>query len=205
MTSQPVLSQQALEILRSRGDTANIIGGFCCVSNTSYLSDLSIDSQETVFLLETLESVETLHFLELRPGVADNVYAQFQEFKRALPDRASILKSARDHIIASPANAIYEMDDWAGAIDRLGLTAKFKARLLDPDYTHMRSLGTLKDWVFQMMEMRREFLSTLNIEVIETASGKRPKKQTSSLNLSTNSFDGPAIPPRTPRYVFELS
>lgn len=201
MSSQTVLSQQALEVLRSRGDNANLSGGYRCISTTSYLSEFSFHSQEIVLIPETIESVETLCFLELRPEVAEKVYDQFQERKRTFPDRATILKSAKDYISATPADAIYEMDDWAGAIDHLGLTANFKARLLVSDYTHMRSLGTLKHWVLEMMDMRWEFLQTLSIEVIETASGKKPRRQASSLNLSTNSFNGPAIPTRTSRYV----
>jgi hypothetical protein len=176
------LSEQSIQILRNRGDDARLQNGFRSVSNTSYLSEDSVDSQATVEIPDKLESVETLEFLELRPEVAQHVFNSFLQQKAEFPHWASIDGAARDHVRSIQGDAFYLHDDWSDVMSRIGLTANFQKRVMDPEYTHMRLTGSAKHWAIEMINMRFEFLFSLDNVIKSHAPG--PKHKVSHMDLS---------------------
>lgn len=193
-----ILSDQALEILRLRGDNAQLKDGARAVSNTSYFTSDSLDSQATVIIPEVLDSVETLRFLEFNATTAETIWSDYEQRRQEFPHRADILNSARRHLEKSSENPLWEHDDWNGAMQRLGLSSNFQSRIMDPEFADMRLSGSLKYWIVQMLEDRYHFLLTLD-DVIKEPPTKTLGKKTSSLGLDNKIFTkaGPAVPPRS--------
>lgn len=184
------LSEQSIQILRSRGDDCPLQNGFRYVKNTSYLSQASIDSQATVAIPNELESVETLQFLELCPEAAQFVFNNFLLQKAQFPDRADILSSAIDHVESIQGDAFSEADDdWIDVMNRIGMTSKYQIRVMDPDFSDMRLNGSAKHWIMEMMKMRFEFLD--NFDKVIKNHGKGPNRKVGYMDLSDKFKSGP--------------
>lgn len=65
-----MLSEHSINVLRTRDDTSQLHHEFRALSNISYSSEDSFDSQATVQIPDELDSVETLRFLELNDVTA---------------------------------------------------------------------------------------------------------------------------------------
>lgn len=70
IVSSKTLSGESIQILRLRNDHYSVKNGFRSISNTSYMSEDSLDSQETVEIPEYLESLETFKSLEINETTA---------------------------------------------------------------------------------------------------------------------------------------
>jgi len=105
--SRKVLSNEALEILRSRGDTATLNAGTRAVLNTSYTPGLSLDSRETVLIPDELDSIQTLRYLELNETAAATVWGQFLHRRERSPNRANVLSSAKTYIDITGDNPMW--------------------------------------------------------------------------------------------------
>lgn len=164
MSATKVFSDDTIALLNARGDNATLVNGYRSVLNTSYMSVGSSDSEATVMIPDTIESVETLEFLEFRPEVAQRIYDDYQRSCNNNPERADIFYSARDSVNSIQGDAFNENDDWAGIIDRIGMSTDFKRRIMDPDpnFTRMRLTGNAKGWIIEAMTMRMEFLKSFN-------------------------------------------
>ena len=161
MLSLKVFSEESLHILRVRGNDTTVRSGFHGVSNTSYASESSVDYQATVYIPEDLESIETLHFLEFVPDTASMIWNSLLLRRQKEPHRADNLNEAKKHISACE-DAIWVGDDWIGTMEAMGLDKSFQARLMHPRFDDMRLSATLKDSVYDMLDMRFEFLSNLD-------------------------------------------
>ena len=64
-------------VLRSRNDDLVLQQGYRKVSNTSYMSASSLDSQATVLIPEYPKSQETLKFLEFNDLTSEQMWAHF--------------------------------------------------------------------------------------------------------------------------------
>ena len=197
MSVYKVLSNEALTVLAERGDGAVLRDGVRAVSNSSYATSSSLDSEATVLIPDELESVETLEFLELEHDTARTVYAQFRQRQSEFPHRASILRSAQRHLDSFEANPGLEDEDWIGAMNRIGLTKGFQARLMDPDYKDMRLSGSLKEWVSELFNTRYEFLNGLDA-VVKGPPSLSLGRKTSSLDFN-GKFSTKSAPPISPR------
>ena len=195
-SSLKVLSLQSIQILRARGE-AGQHEGYRAISNTSYVTANSLDSEATVLIPDELESLETLRFLELNETTAGIVWQQFLERQNEFPYRASILNSAKRYVNSIQGNAITDLDDWVEIMRRIGMSSNFQARIMKNDVMEMRLSGSLKQWIYEMMEIRYDFLLTLD-SVIQTPStstlGRKSSKPAFHGSFSTQ--PAPAIPPR---------
>lgn len=192
-----VLSDNAIHVLRTRGDNPQLQNGYRAVSNTSYSPEDSV-YKATVLLPDYLHSFETLKFLELNDVTAQLLWDQFCRDFDENPDWASVHKLARRFITHVPGNAWAEEDDWLGAFEAMGLSRNFVARIMDDEFKDMRLSGSAKQWVLEMMEMRFEFLTTIDA-VIQTPPSKTIHRKVSKLdeNGTLKIFGRPEIPPRS--------
>ena len=198
--SLKVLSYQSIQTLTARGE-AGIQGGYRQVSNTSYATSDSLDSETTVLIPDELDSEETLHFLELNNSTASIVWQQFLDRQQELPDRADVLNSTKRYVAGIEGDAIDDDDaNWIEIMRRIGLTSNFQARIMQEDMKDMRLSGSLKHWVLEMMEMRYDFLKTLD-RVLQapptTTLGRKSIKPAIGGSFSTKS--APPVPPRLSR------
>ena len=192
-----VISEGALTILLNRGDNSTFQNGFRTVSNTSYMSDDSLDSQRTVEIPEYLQSVESIHFLEFNEATSHKIYEDFTRAAMQDPDRAHILISAREHVrsISGNADERHGSGVWVGVLQAIGMTSNFQNRIMDPEFEDMRKMGTAKGWVLEAIETRYVFLQQLD-NIIETPALGVARK-TSYLDLQGNFQPGrPPIPER---------
>ena len=167
------------------------------MSNTSYTTAASLDSEATVLIPDELDSLETLQFLELNETTASMVWQQFLDRQMEFPHRASVLNSAKRYVASVQGNAITDDDDWVEIMERIGLSSNFQARIMRDDMKEMRLSGSLKHWIFEMMEIRYEFLKTLDRIVQappEHTLGRRSSKPAFSGSFSMQ--PAPVIPPR---------
>lgn len=111
IASSKILSEESIQILRLRNDHSPVKHGFRSISNTSYMSEDSLDSQETVEIPEYLESLETFKFLEFNETTAQALWQLYCEILRDDPDRADFLEIARYHVRTTPGDAGQEGDD----------------------------------------------------------------------------------------------
>ena len=192
--SLKVFSEESLRILRVRGNDMTVRSGFHTVLNTSYASESSVDSQATVDIPEDLESIETLQFLEFVPSAASVIWNSLLQRRQNDPQRANILDEAKKHISAFE-DAVYADDDWFGTMEAMGLTKSCQARLMDPDFEYMRLSATLKETVYDMLEMRYEFLSGLD-DVVKGPAINSFARNSSRLNADDTFTTVPA--PDTP-------
>ncbi|MCJ1388843.1 hypothetical protein MMC18_001693 [Xylographa bjoerkii] len=168
-----VLSETSLAILRTRGEPAELKNGIRMVSNSSYMTNSSTDSEATTYIPEYLESLETLHFLELNKQTADIVRELYLDDARNPPERASTLRSARRYVESVPANAIDDDDDqWWSAMQTIG------------------------EIIIDMFEMRYEFLGSLDDLIKTPSKGISRKVSRMGLDGKLKTQIGPAIPPR---------
>ncbi|MCJ1402439.1 hypothetical protein MMC11_005659, partial [Xylographa trunciseda] len=151
----------------------------------------------TVNIPEYLESLATLHFLELNEQAADIAWELYLDDARNLPQRASTLRSARRYVESVPADAIEDDDDqWWSAMQAIGVTSNFGHRIMEERHRAMRLSSTLKETIIDMFEMRYEFLESLD-DVIKTPSkGISRKVSRMGLDGRLKTEIGPAISPR---------
>ena len=186
---------QSIEILRARGEAA-LSEGYRAVSNTSYTTSSSLDSEATVFIPDELESIETLRFLELNEPTAAVVWQEFLIRRRELPHRANILSSAKRYLTSIGSDAVTASDDWVGTMRLIGMSSNFQSRIMSGD-EEMRLSGSLKQWITEMMEIRYDFLKTLD-SVIQAppASVLARKSSKPTVDGTFSTQEAPAIPPR---------
>ncbi|MCJ1462980.1 hypothetical protein MMC07_001584 [Pseudocyphellaria aurata] len=195
--SSKILSDDSIMILKLRNDDSPIMNGFRSISNTSYMSEASLESQETVEIPEYLESLETFRFLEFNEATAQALWHLYCEMLRDDPDRCDLLKTAKRHITSTPGDA-GQGDDWVGHMDRVGLTKSYQARIMAPMAQEMREVASANEWAIQMVTMRFEFLQSLD-DIIKTPSRgvERPVRRiTPSGDLGKIAEEGPEIPER---------
>ena len=163
-SSFQVLSPRSVQNLHERGQPAAQRGEYWAISNTSYATADSLDSEVTVLIPVELDSQETLQFLELDEPTASVVWQQFLDRQAEFPHRASVLNSAKRYVDSIKGRAISNDDDdgWVEIMRRIGLSDDFQDRIMRADVKEMRLSGSLKEWVFEMMEIRYEFLHTLD-------------------------------------------
>ncbi|OBT60154.1 hypothetical protein VE03_10253, partial [Pseudogymnoascus sp. 23342-1-I1] len=70
MAPMTIISDGSLAILKSRGEATDLIDGVRKISNVSYMSRDSVDSQATVEIPDEIDSIKTLEFLELNAETA---------------------------------------------------------------------------------------------------------------------------------------
>lgn len=102
MNSLKTISPASLNILRLRGNDPIAKDAFRAVSNTSYTSESSVDSEATVYIPDEFESVETLVFLEFTNDTAMVIWDAYLQDKLNRPHRAHILSQAKRHISRFP-------------------------------------------------------------------------------------------------------
>jgi hypothetical protein len=195
MAPMMIISDGSLAILKSRGEATELIDGVRKISNVSYMSRDSVDSQATVEIPDEIDSIKTLEFLELNAETAAVVYDKFLALKAEYPD-TDILRFAKRHVRSVAGDAHLLADDWSGVMQRIGLTSNYQLRVLSPNWVHMRVNSTAKETAIWMMEMRYEFLQALDNFIESPAKGLGRK--VSHLDLSGRLQPGtPAIPPRS--------
>lgn len=167
--STKILSEESIQILKLKNDHSPIKDGFRNVSNTSYMSEDSLETQAMVEIPEFLESAETFEFLEFNEATAQSLWAHYSQMAIDYPDMFDMLQCAKYHVKNSPGDAVDEEDNWLGVMENLGLTRKFQDRLMAPEAKEMRSMASVKEWTIQMITMRYEFLESLD-DVIKTPS-----------------------------------
>lgn len=196
--SSKILSEESIHILKLRNDHSPVKDGFRSISNTSYMSEDSLDSQETVEIPEYLESLETFKFLEFNETTAQALWQLYCQILEDDPDRADFLKTAKYHVRTTPGDAGQEGDDWVGHMDQIGLTRNFQARLMAPEAQEMREMASANEWAILMMTMRYEFLEDLDTIIKTPSKGvKRPTSRiTPGGELWKIGEGGPEIPER---------
>lgn len=161
-SSHQILSDEALSVFRARGDAAAMVGSRRVVSNTSYMSEDSVDSEATIELPEFLYSVETLEFLEFDEPTALHIWREFLRISAsAVPLETELLRVAKNHVRGFE-NVVGEDGDWTGTMRKMGLSGGFVSRLMAPEWTDMRCSGSLKEWVFELIITRYDFLQSLD-------------------------------------------
>ncbi|MCJ1236325.1 hypothetical protein MMC14_004306 [Varicellaria rhodocarpa] len=168
-----LLSDDAIKILKTRGPDSVLRDGFRHVSNASYISDGSYDSEATVKIPEYLDSVETLEFLEFRREVAEMIFLNFQKAYEEHPSMSDFLGFICRYIRNYRNNAIGERDDWEHCLRSMGFIPSFPNRLLDLAFISIRFSRSAKEWAIMMIEMRYQFLSALD-RVVKDLPQDRP-------------------------------
>ncbi|MCJ1427260.1 hypothetical protein MMC29_005163 [Sticta canariensis] len=146
--STKILSEEPIQILRLKNDNSPVKHGFRSVLNTSYMSEASLDSQETVEIPEYLESLETFKSLEFNEDTAQALWQLYCQMLRDDPERCDLLKMAKYHITSTLSDAGQEGDGWA---------------------QEMRDVASANEWAILMITMRFEFLECLD-DIIKTPS-----------------------------------
>lgn len=197
--SRKVLSPEALQVLRGHDQDITISNGFRLISNSSYISNSSIDSQATVLIPDELESLETVKFLQFTDETANLIFEQYLNDLEQNPDRAHLMSTVRSYVgsIAGNATDVDGDDAWVSLFQRIGMTRLFQRNVMDPDFGDMRAMGSLKEWVLEAAAMRFEFLRSLSHIITTPARGV--KKQVSHMSLDGKLAPGPypTIPTRS--------
>jgi hypothetical protein len=197
VSSGRVFSEEALVILRSRGDNPQLVNNRRAVSNTSYISADSLDSQATVEIPDILESVETLQFLEFNLSTANFIFRNFTDIKFTDPGRAHILHSAKDHIRSTSGDALDHDSDaeWISVMQRIGLSSNYQSRIMHAELSDMRRMASAKEWALEMVELRYEFL--LQLDAVIKVPARGIGKKVSHMSLDGRLQPGrPEIPAR---------
>lgn len=195
-TSLKILSAPTINILRARGEGVQQ-GGYRAVSNTSYATSDSLHSEATVLIPDELESPETFEFLEFNHTTAAIIWERPKDSQNQFSQWADVVTSAKSHVrdIAGHDTTSEDDNDWMDVMRKKGLTSNFQARIMTSKMKSIRLSDSLKDWIWQMFEMRYEFLRTLD-KVLQA-----PPVNTLGRNASRPLLDGsfitkpaPAIP-----------
>ena len=204
-SSLKVLLAPTINILRARGEGIQH-GGYRAVSNTSYATADSLDSEATVLIPDELESLETLEFLEFNRTTAVIIWERFKNLQNQFPEWANVLASAKSYVRGIAGHDITSENDdkWVAVMRKIGLTSNFQARIMTSRMRSMRLSGSLKDWIWQMFEMRYEFLLTLD-NVLQAPPVNTLDRQSSkpSLDGSFTTKSVPVIPARNSSQAFE--
>ena len=70
------------------------------------------------------------------------------------------------HIEDSPFNAVGKNEDWEARLNTSGIEKTFQTRLLDPAFIAIRFSRSAKEWVLIILELRYQFLASLNRVII---------------------------------------
>jgi hypothetical protein len=126
LLSQKVLSDGALQVLITRGESPVLRDGFRTVSNTSYMSEDSADSATTVQIPDQIDSLEAIKFLQFNDNAAKIIWQQYLEDVSTEPDRADLFYCARSYVRGTAGDALYYEDDWIGVMQRIGVASLFQ-------------------------------------------------------------------------------
>lgn len=172
-----VLSLSTISQLDEQGQGTSVENGFRKVSNSSYMSASSLDSQATVLIPEYLDSLETVQFLEFQKPTAELLYARFQATDPDDERGPDLIRIITEHVNGTNGDAIAEDSDqvWIEVLTRMGMTANFRARVMTNEFRDMRDMGSAKEWVLYMIEMRWSFLNDLDSVVTTPALGVEKK------------------------------
>ena len=158
------------------------------------MSEDSIDSEATVQIPDTIESLETVKFLQLNDDAAMTIWRQFLQDRLTDPDRADLFYSARSYVRSVAGDALYYRNYWIGVMQRIGMTSLFQQRIMDEEYAEMRLTGSCKEWILEMMVMRSEFL--LNLDAVIKTPSRGVQRRVSHLDINGSLKSGPKIPNR---------
>ncbi|KAI9839655.1 MAG: hypothetical protein M1819_002281 [Sarea resinae] len=169
-TSVRVISDSALQILRARGDDAPLRNGVRAVSNTSYLSESSIESKETVMIPEASESLETLVFVEFTPEIAQKIRDWYQQDLWLMPWKTGVVNYGEKHILSFDDNpSCHETDEQRYQVmDNMGILKGYQKRLMTEEFRQLRLTGTVQEWFMDTMHARWEFLKSLDDVLADT-------------------------------------
>ena len=109
------------------------------------MSEDSIESEVTVQIPDTIESLETVKFLQLNDDAAMTVWRQFLQDRLTDPDPADLFYSARSYVRSVAGDALYYRDDWIGVMQRIGMTSLFQQRTMGEENAEMRLTGSCKE------------------------------------------------------------
>lgn len=202
--SLKVLSASTLDILRARGEGFRQ-GGYRAVSNTSYASQDSLDSEATVLIPDELESLKTFRFLEFNHTTALILWERYRNGKIEFPEWSNVVTAAKAHVRTVVGyNTTSENDnEWVNVMRRIGLSSNFQARIMKPEWRSMRLAGSLKTWIWELFEARYDFLRTLD-SVLQTPPFVTLGRKTSKPSLG-GSFTTKAAPPIPARVSSQVS
>lgn len=147
---------------------------------------------------EELESLETFKFLEFNDTTAAIVWGRFKSSQSQFPERATVLASAKSHVrgIAGHDTTSENDHEWVDVMRRIGLSSNFQARIMSDELKSMRLSGSLKSWIWQMFEMRYEFLLTLDSVLQASLVNTLTRKSSKPALGSFTTKSAPAIPAR---------
>ena len=194
-----VLSEVSLDILRTRGNDITVSNGTRKIYNTSYFPEGSLVSPTIVEIPEYLQSLETIHFMEFRGNTAETIYSDYLANRELFPGREhNVLKNAKRLVSYKyDRQGMQDSSNWVQNIFDLGLSSKFRERMMDPEYEDMRISRSLKEWVFELLDNRYGFLQTLD-SVVRTPEPLILGRKSSRLGLDgkLHTKPGPDISPR---------
>ena len=187
MSATSLLSVESLEILRARGENPRLVGGYRTVSTSSYMSESSSssDSASVVLLPDRLDSVETVEFLEFENERARKLFDHWTDYESQYPGHADLLDVIKHHVRHFPLPVSeHDTDDaaWILGLDTLGCTEVFRSRLLDPAVKKMRLARTIRECVLEMIDIRYDFLTSIDLTIKTPAKGV--KRQSSRFILN---------------------
>jgi len=194
MTSTRIISEDSLQILLEAGNSIEVKNGYRTISVSSISS--TIKSDDTIEIPDLLNSVETLQFCGFEAEAAAKIYQGWKDFQdtrwpNSLGYEEEIIEMARDYILGQAetcdAFSSSTLDDWDSALAAQGIADHMRARILDPQFEHIRLGACASEWALDTIMLSWEYLDGLD---------KRVKKSQDEKNLRSGSPDPSTKPSR---------
>ncbi|KAL5455315.1 hypothetical protein PMIN06_004548 [Paraphaeosphaeria minitans] len=192
MSETRVISDSSLRFLASFGENLTIHNNLRTISLSTITS---VESDDTVEVPDTLNSVESLEFCGLNNNVAVVVYDRWRRDHESVlkPEQLGygypIISFAKDYVrdMASTRNAMQEGDDWDAALKHQGLKDATRRRIMDTRFEHLRKSQSAAFWALDTLDLSWEFLDGLD---------RRLQKSKDASELRSISPDASAKPSR---------
>ena len=163
MMSTKVISSEASRWLSEIGEEIVVTRGWLRL-RTSEVSSSSSDSNATIDIPQALETAETLRFLGFTSTATEAIFNRFEQACTDFPE-STILDFAKGRVRSSTDASTTE-DDWASAIDRMGINTALRDQIIDQRFEDLRLTKSARFWVLDTVVAKYRFLEGLDMMVL---------------------------------------
>ena len=161
--SVSILSTKAIESISEPGENILRFDGWIRIRTAKISS--SDDAEATVDLPSDLDSENTLRFLGFAAETAFKIFDRYVEYRTRFP-QMTVFELAKSHVRSCQDVALVT-EDWASALDAMGIQESLRNAILHPDYEAIRLTESASYWVLDTIHAKWLYLSTLESAVLK--------------------------------------
>ncbi|KAI9702948.1 MAG: hypothetical protein M1836_008162 [Candelina mexicana] len=168
---EPILSDEALEVLTSLGFQTTLENGWRTIPIASYMHESPLNEGATIKVPDNLESRQYFEFLGFTEEESQTLWDRYEACYDECYQLANTHQMAT-YRLRYRANAYHdradeEGSDWEGAMKSMGLAETLRSRIMTPGFENIRLTKNVRAWAMKSIKERMYFLRCLNSRILD--------------------------------------